>query len=111
MGRLDDYRRTLASLADWDDYLRRESGLPGPRGNLELAHAVADVGDAALFERYRALDASVAPTNTSGEFLAFCGVLGLGRLAAEGDTGALDKLRGHAADPRWWVREVVVMVL
>lgn len=111
MGRLDDYRRTLASLADWDDYLRRESGLPGPRGNLELAHAVADVGDAALFERYRALDASVAPANTSGEFLAFCGVLGLGRLAAEGDTGALDKLRGHAADPRWRVREAAATAL
>ncbi|MCW5880340.1 MAG: hypothetical protein KIS91_05325 [Anaerolineae bacterium] len=111
MGRIDDYRVTLRGLADWDDTLRRESGLPGPRGNLELAYAVAAVGDAALFERYRALDATVAPTNTPDEFLAFCGVLGLGRLAAEGDRSALDKLRGHAADPRWRVREAAATAL
>ena len=111
MGRVADYRATLRGLADWDEYLRRESGLPGPRGNLELAHAVADVGDAALFERYRALDATVAPANTPDEFLTFCGVLGLGKLAAQGDTTALAKLRGHAADPRWRVREAAATAL
>ncbi len=111
MGRTDDYRATLRGLTDWDDYLRRESGLPGPRGNLKLAYAVADEGDAARFERYRALDATVAPANTPDEFLAFCGVLGLGKLAAEGDTSALDRLRGHAADPRWRVREAAATAL
>jgi hypothetical protein len=41
MSRADEYRRELARLADWEPYLQEHSGLPGPRGNLELAQAVA----------------------------------------------------------------------
>ena len=44
-------------------YLLENSGLPGPRGNLELAHAVAAEGSAALFERYRAYTPELAPVN------------------------------------------------
>ena len=39
------YTEKLRSLKDWDSYLQEESGLPGPRGNLELAQAFADLGD------------------------------------------------------------------
>jgi hypothetical protein len=105
------YRTALRALPDWDAYLLRESGLPGPRGNLELAQAVADEGDAALFDRYRALTADLAPTGTAEEFLAFCGVLGLGRRLAEGDLTVLPALRAHAQDPRWRLREAVAMAL
>lgn len=35
------YRAQLHQLKDWDEFLLRHSGLPGPRGNLELAQAVA----------------------------------------------------------------------
>jgi hypothetical protein len=38
-------------------------------------------------------------------------VVGLGRLLAEGDAGALAELRRHANDPRWRVREGVAMAL
>jgi hypothetical protein len=111
MAKSDEYRRVLASLEEWDSFLLQESGLPGPRGNLELAQAVADVGDEALFERYRSLDAGRAPANSPHEFLAFCGVLGLGRLLAGGRRDVLPVLRRCASDPRWRTREAVAMAL
>ena len=111
MSKRDDYRHTLQALPSWDDFLRRESGLPGPRGNLELAQAVADLGDAALFERYLKLGPERAPENTPDAFLAFCGVVGLGRLLAEGETPRLSTLHRYASDPRWRLREAVAMAL
>jgi hypothetical protein len=107
----DDYRTQLRALVDWDAYLLKESGLPGPRGNIELAQVVADEGNRQLFERYLVYTADVAPVNSPYEFLAFCGVIGLGRLIAEGDTGLLPSLRQYASDPRWRVREGVAMAL
>jgi HEAT repeat protein len=111
MAKAEHYREELAGMADWDAYLLAESGLPGPRGNLELAHVVADLGDQALFERYLAHTADVAPTNDPREFLAFCGALGLGRLLAEGQTELLARLRAWANDPRWRMREAVAQAL
>lgn len=111
MGKTDEYRQALAKLSDWDEYLLKNSGLPGPRGNLELAAVVADEGNLALFERYITYDAQTAPTNSPYEFLAFCGVLGLGRLVAEGKTGYLSIIRTFASDPRWRLREGVAQAL
>ena len=107
----DTDRETLRQLADWEPYLLAESGLPGPRGNLELANVVADEGDEPLFRRLLRYDAEQAPTNTPQEFLAFCGVVGLGRLLAEGKTRVLKDIRKRASDPRWRVREAVAMAL
>lgn len=114
MSRVDEYRaalRGLRSEAEWEHYLLAHSGLPGPRGNLELAQAVALEGSRRLFERLVRWDQARAPANTAHEFLAFCGVVGLGRLAAEGDARQLARLRGYAADPRWRTREAVAMAL
>jgi len=105
------YRQKLRTLADWDAFLMQESGLPGPRGNLELAQAVVEEGDAALFHRYLALDPARAPENSPGVFLAFCGAVGLGKLLAQGDKAALPKLRTLSHDPRWRIREGVAMAL
>jgi hypothetical protein len=112
MGKVEDYQNHIQLLdkADWDAFLLVESGLPGPRGNIELARAVALEGDAARFDRYLAIDAGQAPANTPGEFLAFCGVLGLGRLVATGER-PLSALREPANDPRWRMREAVAMAL
>jgi hypothetical protein len=107
----DEYRAKLHALGDWDEYLLQESGLPGPRGNLELAQVVADEGNPQLFRRYIAYTANTAPTNSPYEFLAFCGVIGLGRLLAEGDQETLKTLRRFASDPRWRLREGVAMAL
>jgi hypothetical protein len=111
MTKADEYRNRLNSLRNWDAFLLQESGLPGPRGNLELAQVVADEGNQALFERYLAYDADQAPTNSPYEFLAFCGVVGLGRLLAEGQTNMLVVLRRCASDRRWRIREAVAMAL
>jgi hypothetical protein len=111
MTKADEYRTKLRALASWDAYLLKESGLPGPRGNLELAQAVADEGDLPLFRRYIAYTAETAPVNSPYEFLAFCGVVGLGRLLAEGDYALLADLRRAASDPRWRTREAVAMAL
>jgi hypothetical protein len=111
MTKTDNYRGKLLTLSNWDAYLLKESGLPGPRGNIELAQAVADEGDRALFQRYLTYTAVEAPVNSPYEFLAFCGVVGLGRLLAEGDLSLLKTLRQSASDPRWRIREGVAMAL
>lgn len=111
MTKTDSYRQQLNALAHWDAFLLQESGLPGPRGNLELAQVVADLGSPELFERYLTYDAEQAPTNSPYEFLAFCGAVGLGRLAAEGQHNRLAALRRLASDRRWRMREGVAMAL
>jgi hypothetical protein len=111
MSKVDTYRQTLKQLKDWEPFLLKESGLPGPRGNIELAQAVAEEGDEALFEHYLSFNLTKAPTNSPEEFLAFCGVLGQGKLLSAGKTEALGKLRHFASDPRWRTREAVAMAL
>ena len=109
MGRVDQYRDELRALerTRWPAFLTEHSGLPGPRGNIELARAVGEEADADV------LDALIA---TGDEYLVFCGVVGLGRLLAEttgpSDADALrERLRSHAADERWRVREAVAMAV
>jgi hypothetical protein len=111
MTKAEEYRTKLHELSDWDEYLLKESGLPGPRGNIELAQVVADEGDRLLFERYVTYSVEKAPVNSPYEFLAFCGVVGLGRLLAEGDDNLLNIIRPFASDPRWRIREAVAMAL
>ena len=96
------YRDQLSQLdrAAWPDYLDAHSGLPGPRGNIELALAVAGLGDPALD------DALIA---SGDEYRTFCGVVGLGNRAA--DPAVVGRLRGFATDDRWRVREAVAMAL
>lgn len=104
MSRIDDYRRSLKSTNDWIAFLLRESGLPGPRGNLELAHAVAHEGDQMQFEELLSASAG-AKENTAEVFLLFCGIVGLGKLAAQGRQEMFARLQTYASDPRWRVRE------
>jgi hypothetical protein len=111
MSKVDAYRETLNTLENWDSFLLKESGLPGKRGNIELAQAVADEGDEELFERYLTFDPGKAPVNSPYEFLAFCGVVGLGKLLSEGKMEVLTTLRPFASDPRWRIREGVAMAL
>ena len=111
MTKTDEYRKILRTFDHWDPYLLKESGLPGPRGNIELAHAVADEGDLDRFRRHLAYSADLAPVNDPFEFLAFCGAVGLGRLLVEGDKSQLKTLRVLASDPHWRTREGVAMAL
>jgi hypothetical protein len=111
MKKSEEYRKILQKLNNWDEYLKKESGLPGPRGNLELAEAVVEEGNQELFERYILFNPEKAPENTQNLFLAFCGVVGLGRLVSEGKERYLQQLRKFSKDPRWRIREGVAMAL
>jgi len=103
MSKTTDYHQALQTLDDWIPFLKKESGLPGPRGNLELAHVVAQEGNKKQFE---ALISYEAEENTPEVFLVFCGVMGLGRLAAK-EPKLFDRLHGYASDSRWRIREAV----
>jgi hypothetical protein len=111
--RQDKYRAHLQALerSEWDTYLLAESALPGSRANLELAQATADVGDEAQLQRWLDLGPEAAPEDSATLFLPMCGAIGLGRILAEGKTGVLERLRAAANDPRWRVREAVVLGL
>jgi hypothetical protein len=95
------HRQALSRLQDWEPYLRSHSGLPGPRGNLELVEAVGDLAPAEMLWRWSGSD---------DEYLAVCGTAGLGRLVLQ-DRKVLPRLQELAADPRWRVREGVAMAL
>src|SRR5665647_974214 len=105
------YTEKLKSLKDWDSYLLKESGLPGPRGNLELALAFADLGDEEKIKEYLAIKIEEASGNSAKVFLTFCAIVGLGTLINMGKLQYLKQLRQFASDPRWRIREAVALAL
>ena len=104
------YRSELAALdaQAWPGYLSARSGLPGPRANLELVAAVADVGTEPVF------DALIGSGDERAEeYLVVCGVVGLGGVlgASPRREDVVDRLHALAGDERWRVREAVAMAL
>ena len=102
MGRVDEHRGKLRQLDDWLPYLAQHSGLPGPRGNLELVAACGEEADLARADELVA---------TGDEFDTVCGLVALGRLLGAGDRDRVATLHGFAGDARWRVREGVAMAL
>ena len=100
--RVDVYRGELRALQDWEPYLKKHSGLPGARANLELVEAVGEEADA---DRLWRLSAS------ADEFLALCGTAGLGKVALMEPSTVMTWLKELASDPRWRVREGVAIAL
>jgi len=96
------YREELRQLQHWEPYLKKHSGLPGPRANLELVAAVAEEADADVLWQLSA---------SKDEYLALCGTAGLGRIALLEPDSVMSRLRELASDPRWRVREGVAMAL
>lgn len=98
------YADALRALPETDvaDYLKDNSGLPGPRANLTLLAAAADVLPRELALRL---------ADEADEYLACCGVATLGRLILEvpDDRALLDLLTVRAADERWRVREAAAI--
>ena len=111
MNKTQLYIEKLHNLDDWDTYLMQESGLPGPRANLELMQAVEEVGEESQFLHWLSFTSEIAQVNTPQEFLACCGTVGLGKLVKNGKTEYLKQLRLLASDPRWRIREAVAMAL
>ena len=86
MPSIETYRAALRDLptAEWEPYLLAHANLPGPRGNLELAQAAADVGDEAQFRRWAGLGPDAAPENTPAMFPGVLRGRGLGAVMARG---------------------------
>ena len=95
------YRAELRGRGDWEEYLTANSGLPGPRGNLELLAVAGDEASEEQLWRWSGSD---------DEYLASVGTAGLGRFALT-DPKVMPHLQRMAADPRWRVREGVAMAL
>jgi hypothetical protein len=99
---IETHRLALRELADWMPYLETNSGLPGPRGNLELVAACGEEADAPRAEQLIA---------TGDEFAVVCGTVALGRLYGHGDEQHAVALHTSAADQRWRVREGAAMAI
>ena len=100
--RAKTYRAELRTLEDWEPYLKKHSGLPGSRANLELVEAVGDEADADRLWRM---------SSSGDEFVALCGTAGLGKVALMEPATVMTWLSELASDPRWRVREGVAIAL
>jgi len=100
-GKAEQYRAELRRRRDWETYLAANSGLPGPRANLELVQVAGDEASQQVLWRW---------SRSRDEYLALCGAAGLGRFALD-DAKVLPRLRELASDPRWRVREGVAIAL
>jgi hypothetical protein len=112
----DAHREALRALpaAEAFAYLTARSGLPGPRANLEVMGAFADVAPAALVRQ---------AAEEADEYLRCCGTVGLGRLLLEtGPTATAPApgspaadletlLHARAGEDSWRAREAVAMAL
>jgi hypothetical protein len=130
MSKKENHKRDLVDLFDefiktgnaerLMGYIISNSNLPGPRANLELAEAFADVGKDhfgkentklwALCTNMAEILADEAPVNAPEEFIPFCGAVGIGSIgsvSAEFFEKALITLKALASDPRWRMREAV----
>lgn len=120
---LDGFIRT-ADDRKIREYLSANSNLPGPRGNLELAHAFADaVGERSATEPERmwelasnlaSLSPGEAPVNDPKELIPFCGTVAMGAIGSvdrERERKVFARLKETAEDPRWRTREAVAMGL
>jgi hypothetical protein len=112
------------SLPQLRTLLEENSGLPGPRANLELASAFASTVASMHLEEWQwefllataGTSPTKAPVNTPGVYPVFCAVLALGAQYGTGlprprRRSALAAIKTAAADPRWRVREGAAMAL
>ncbi len=113
-GRLAELRRLLES----------NSGLPGPRANLELGAAFASSVRGMKLQEWQweflvdaaGTGAAKAAENTPGVYVVFCALLALGALYGKGlprprRRAVLAALKSAANDSRWRVREACAMAL
>lgn len=121
VGLLEDLHRTRDEERILE-FLASNSNLPGPRGNLELAHAFAEACENfsaiapeemwTLASKLASIPASEAPVNDPKEFLSFCGAVAAGAVGSVRETyyeQALALLRKLSVDSRWRMREGVAM--
>ncbi len=92
------------------DQLKALSGLPGPRGNLELLSAFIHQGSDTLVESCLAVIADDT-TNSPEEFLGMCGVAGFALRHTDDQELVIGHLRQYAVHSSWRIREAVAIAL
>jgi hypothetical protein len=100
----DDLRSMRHKPLHLLQYLDENSGLPGPRANLTLVEAFADVAPEEIVWQL---------TGSPDEFRRLCAAAALGRLLIErpDDAAVLTRLTELAGDDNWRVREGAAMAL
>jgi hypothetical protein len=111
MGRKEEYIQVLHSTTDWIPFLKANSNLPGPRGNLELAYAAAQTANKDQMEIMLAEDGPDVLENSPEVFVVFCGIVAMGAIYIPDDPDQFGLLKRYAGDPRWRIREAVAIAL
>jgi len=113
MTKKEIYTNTLKTILKdrrkLEEYLVAHSNLPGPRSNLELAFALAEIyDDLPVLLQWLNITEEQADVNDPRSFLAFCGAVSLGKVYTKiHDPKIIKLLKQLANDGRWRMREAV----
>jgi hypothetical protein len=106
---IENIRPLINDRKKLEEFIVKNSNLPGPRGNLELAFAFAEIyKNIDVLSAWLKITEDKADTNNPKSFLAFCAVVCLGNIYAEKkDRRIIAVLKKAANDGRWRMREAV----
>lgn len=92
------------------EYLKANSHLPGPRGNLELLYEFSKNADC---KTINACLTHIGPAtlNSPEEFLGMCGILGYAVLNKKENGKVVDFLKLYASHKSWRIREAVAIAI
>ncbi len=99
----------LSNPARLKKFLIENSNLPGPRSNLELAFAFAEIyNNENEIKAWVKITADQAGVNDPASFPGFCAAVSLGKIYVRNkDKEIINLLKGLANDERWRMREAV----
>lgn len=90
------------------EHLLKNSGLPGPRGNLELLFSfAASANEQEAEECLSYYDDEL--DNSPEEFVVMCGIVARCVLRGDDIAGAIASVRAFAVHPSWRIREAVAI--
>jgi hypothetical protein len=113
VGKKEDLIEELKPIIAYPERLKKfiieNSNLPGPRGNLELAFALAEIYDSLdVLLKWLEINEEEADVNDPKSFPAFCAAVALGKIYAKTkDKKLISILEKLANDGRWRMREAV----
>lgn len=92
-----------------EQFIIKNSNLPGPRGNIELSFALAEIyNDVDVLYDWLKVTEEVADTNNPKAFLPFSALVSLGKIYTnKKDKKIISVLKKSANDGRWRIREAV----
>ena len=113
MGKKEDLIKILNQLKDntdeLEEFIVKNSNLPGPRGNLELAFAFSEIyNDLNVLYKWLTITEDQADVNNPRSFLPFCSAVCLGKVYTKNkNIKIISTLKKLANDGRWRMREAV----